>query len=55
MFAIAIFPFVPVQVLPATLDIASLAPMLFTELLIGIVIDEHNRHLHSLIHDTIPK
>lgn len=38
MFAIAIFPFVPVQVLPATLDFASLAPMLFTELLIGIVI-----------------
>jgi flagellar biosynthesis protein FliR len=38
MFAIAIFPFVPVQSLPESIDLLSLAPMLFTELLIGIII-----------------
>jgi len=38
MFSIAIYPFVPLQTLPPTIDIASLAPMLFTELLIGIAI-----------------
>lgn len=38
MFAIAIYPFVPLGTLPATIDLISLAPMLFTELLIGIII-----------------
>jgi len=38
MFAVAIFPFVPVGSLPQTIDLASLAPMMFTELLIGIAI-----------------
>ena len=38
MFAIAIYPFVPLQALPETVDLYSLAPMLFTELLIGLVI-----------------
>lgn len=38
MFAIAIYPFVPMATLPATINMFSLAPMLFTELLIGIII-----------------
>lgn len=38
MFTIAIYPFVPVMTLPATMDMPSLAPMLFTELLIGLAI-----------------
>ena len=37
-FTIAIFPFVPVQTLPAVIDLMALAPMLFTELFIGLVI-----------------
>lgn len=38
MFAIAIYPFVPLTTLPETIDLMSLAPMLFTELLIGLTI-----------------
>jgi flagellar biosynthetic protein FliR len=38
MFAVAIYPFVPMQALPATIDLVSLVPLMFTELLIGIVI-----------------
>lgn len=38
MFAIAIYPFVPLATLPETIDLVALAPMLFTELLIGVII-----------------
>lgn len=38
MFAIAIYPFVPTGTLPPTIDLMSLAPMLATELLIGVII-----------------
>ena len=38
MFAVAIYPFVPTGVLPPVVDTLSLVPMLFTELLIGVVI-----------------
>ena len=38
MFAIAVYPFVPTQTLPAVIDLPSLAPMMFTELLIGVII-----------------
>ncbi|MDF1809894.1 MAG: flagellar biosynthetic protein FliR [Phycisphaerales bacterium] len=38
MFAVAIFPFVPTHTLPEVIDLPSLAPMLFTELLIGLII-----------------
>lgn len=38
MFAVAIFPFVPITELPPVVDTISLVPMLFTELLIGIII-----------------
>lgn len=38
IFTVSIYPFVPMQTLPQTVDLMSLAPMLFTELLIGVVI-----------------
>ncbi len=38
MFSIAIYPFVPMQELPQAVDLVTLAPMLFTELLIGFII-----------------
>lgn len=38
MFSIAIYPFVPLQNLPETIDLFSLAPLMFSELLIGVVI-----------------
>ncbi|MBL4698550.1 MAG: flagellar biosynthetic protein FliR [Phycisphaerales bacterium] len=38
MFAVAIYPFVPLATLPETIDLISLAPMLMTELLIGVII-----------------
>lgn len=37
MFSIAVYPFVPAQTIPAVMDLPSLAPMMFTELLIGVV------------------
>jgi len=38
MFTIAIYPFVPLATLPETIDLVALAPMLFTELLVGVII-----------------
>lgn len=38
MFSIAIYPFVPVQAMPQVVDLVSLLPLMFSELLIGVVI-----------------
>lgn len=38
MFSIAIYPFVPVRNTPEVIDLISLAPLIFSELLIGVAI-----------------
>ncbi len=37
LFSVAIYPFVPVQALPAVVDLPALLPLMFGELLIGVV------------------